>query len=81
LWTDGKFLIYAQPRSWKVRNVRASPLVSVHLNSNDQGGRIVTFEGAGVLNGHSRHPDARPRLLTVRIASCGPGGFGTGLTD
>ena len=60
LWTDGKFLIYAQPRSWKVRNVRASPLVSVHLNSNDQGGRIVTFEGAAEISDtrHLAHQDS-----------------------
>jgi PPOX class probable F420-dependent enzyme len=45
LWADEKFLIYAQPRSWKVRNLRANPLVSLHLNSDDRGGRIATFEG------------------------------------
>ena len=44
LWTDGEFLIYAQPRSWKVRNIRAHPQVSVNLNSNAGGGQIATFE-------------------------------------
>jgi PPOX class probable F420-dependent enzyme len=60
LWTDDKFLIYAQPHSWKVRNVRANPLVSVHLNSDDQGGRIVTFEGAAQVSGprHLAHEDS-----------------------
>jgi len=46
LWDDGEFLIYAQPRSWKVRNIRTHPQVSLHLNSNDQGGRVVTFEAS-----------------------------------
>lgn len=45
LWTDGSFLVYAQPRSWKVRNIRAHPQVSVHLNSDEHGGNVATFEG------------------------------------
>lgn len=45
LWADEKLLVYAQPRSLKVRNIRANPLVSLHLNSDDAGGRIATFEG------------------------------------
>jgi PPOX class probable F420-dependent enzyme len=48
------FLIYAQPQSWKVRNVRVNQLVSVHLNSDDRGGRVVTFEGAAKIS-DSRH--------------------------
>jgi PPOX class probable F420-dependent enzyme len=46
LWDDGEFLVYAQPRSWKVRNIRAHPRVSLHLNSDGQGGRVVTFEAS-----------------------------------
>ncbi len=45
LWDAAEFLVYAQPHSWKVRNIRAHPKVSLHLNSDDQGGQVVTFEG------------------------------------
>jgi PPOX class probable F420-dependent enzyme len=45
LWDATEFLVYAQPHSWKLRNIRAHPKVSLHLNSDDQGGRVVTFEG------------------------------------
>jgi PPOX class probable F420-dependent enzyme len=45
LWHEGEFLVYAQPRSWKVRNIRAHPQVALNLNSNAQGGRVDTFEG------------------------------------
>jgi PPOX class probable F420-dependent enzyme len=45
LWADDTFLVYAKPRSPKVRNIRVNPLVALHLNSDDHGGRIVTFEG------------------------------------
>src|SRR5271154_2585671 len=46
LWDDGEFLIYAQPRSWKVRNIGVHPQVSLNLNSSDSGGRVVTFEAS-----------------------------------
>lgn len=46
LWDADEFLVYAQPHSWKVRNIRANPKVSLHLNSDEQGGRVVTFEGS-----------------------------------
>lgn len=48
LWDSGtgEFLVFAQPRSWKVRNIRANPLVSLNLNSDDHGGKVATFEGS-----------------------------------
>ena len=49
LWDDGEFLVYAQPRSPKVRNIRVHPEVSLHLNSDDRGGRVVTFEASARL--------------------------------
>lgn len=55
LWEEGVFLVYAQPHSWKVRNVRANPKVSLHLNS-DEGGSVVTFEGSADIS--EAHPKA-----------------------
>jgi PPOX class probable F420-dependent enzyme len=49
LWADDEFLVYAQPHSWKVRNIRANPKVSLHLNSDEEGGRVVTFEGSALI--------------------------------
>jgi PPOX class probable F420-dependent enzyme len=46
LWAGGEFLVYAQPHSWKVRNLRVNPLVSLHLNSDESGNRVATFEGS-----------------------------------
>jgi PPOX class probable F420-dependent enzyme len=74
LWADGRFLVYAQPRSRKVRNIRANPLVSLHLNSDDGGGRIVTFEGsAQVSDSHQPAHEDSPYLEKYRdgIASIG----------
>jgi len=50
LWTDDTFLVYAQPGSWKVRNIRAHPQVSVHLNSDESGGNVATFEGTAQID-------------------------------
>ena len=45
--------MYAQPHSWKLQNIRANPQVSLHLNSDEQGNRVVTFEGsARTAGGH-----------------------------
>jgi PPOX class probable F420-dependent enzyme len=74
LWADDTFLVYAQPRSWKVRNVRANPLVSLHLNSNESGGRIVTFEGtAQVSDSHPLAHEDRAYLDKYRAGIAGIG--------
>ena len=49
VWEEDEFLVYAQPRSWKMRNIRVNPQVSLHLNSDTAGGRVVTFEGSARL--------------------------------
>jgi PPOX class probable F420-dependent enzyme len=45
LWDEGEFLVYAQPGSWKVRNIRAHSQVALNLNSTAGGGQVATFEG------------------------------------
>jgi len=74
LWDEGVFVVYAQPDSWKVRNARANPKVSLHLNSDEQGGGVVTFEGsAQVLDGHPQVHEVPAYLAKYRdgIASIG----------
>ena len=46
LWEEDEFPVHAQPHLWRVRNIRANPQVSLHLNSDAGGGRVVTFEGS-----------------------------------
>jgi PPOX class probable F420-dependent enzyme len=74
LWDGGTFVVYAQPDSWKVRNARTNPKVSLHLNSDEQGGGVVTFEGsAQVLDGHPQVHEVPAYLAKYRdgIASIG----------
>jgi PPOX class probable F420-dependent enzyme len=76
LWDEGEFLVYSQPHSGKVRNIRAHPQVSLHLNSDDQGGRVVTFEGsAGIAEG-----DPRPHEVAAYLAKYAGGIAGIGMT-
>ena len=44
LWDGDEFLVYSL-ESARVRNVRANPRVSLHLDGNGMGGDIVTLEG------------------------------------
>jgi PPOX class probable F420-dependent enzyme len=74
LWDEGAFLVYAQPRSWKVRNVRANPSVSLHLNSDEQGGQVVTFEGsAQISDGHPQAHQVAAYLSKYREGIAGIG--------
>ncbi|HLB50048.1 MAG TPA: TIGR03667 family PPOX class F420-dependent oxidoreductase [Anaerolineales bacterium] len=44
LWESDSFLIYTQPRSIKVRNIRHNPNVALHFNDRD-GDDVVVFTG------------------------------------
>ena len=74
LWDGDEFLVYAQPHSWKVRNIRANPRVSLHLDSDEEGGQVVTFEGrAHIGEGDPLAHEAAAYLAKYRegIASIG----------
>lgn len=74
LWDGGEFLVYAQPRSWKVRNIRANPRVSLHLNSDRDGGQVATFEGsARIAEGHQPAHEVDAYLAKYREGIAGIG--------
>ena len=56
LWQDGAFLIYSQPDKPKLRNLAASPLVSLHFRGTRNGEDIATLEGEARRAGE--HPRA-----------------------
>jgi PPOX class probable F420-dependent enzyme len=69
LWDEGEFLVYAQPHSWKVRNIPGHPKVSLHLNSDAEGGRVVTFEAAArVIEGQPPAHEVAAYLAKYRDA-------------
>jgi PPOX class probable F420-dependent enzyme len=45
LWEGDSFLIYTQPGSVKVRNLRLNPNVALQFNTDREGGEVVVFTG------------------------------------
>ena len=52
-WDGKTFLIYTQPSSVKLRNLQHNPKVSLHFNSDEDGGDIAIFAGEASID-----PDA-----------------------
>lgn len=80
LWEDGGFLIYSSADGLKVRNIEASPRVSLHLEGDGQGGAIVTFEGAARIDTGGPPADAVPGYVAkygelVRALGWDPAGL------
>ncbi len=74
LWDGSEFLVYAQPRSWKVRNIRVNPRVSLHLNSDQEGARVATFEGSvRICEGHPPGHEIDTYLAKYREGIAGIG--------
>jgi PPOX class probable F420-dependent enzyme len=74
LWEEDEFLVYAQPHSRKVRNIRAHPQVSLHLNSDAEGGQVVTFEGlARIAEGSPPAHEVAAYLAKYRAGIAGIG--------
>lgn len=50
LWqeADQSVLMYSQPNTMKLRNLRANPKVSLHFNSDPYGNDVVRLEGTAV---------------------------------
>src|SRR5262245_5228209 len=54
LWAEDSILIYTQPGSVKVRNIKANPNVAIHLNSDRLGDDVA------VLTGQARFEERMP---------------------
>jgi PPOX class probable F420-dependent enzyme len=51
LWEDGEIVVCSLATTPRVRNVRANPRVAVSLNSDAEGGDVVTLEGEARIEG------------------------------
>jgi len=50
VWDGERFLIYSRPGSGKVPNIRGNPRVSLNLDSDGEGGDVVTIEGTAEID-------------------------------
>jgi len=64
LWTDGEFLVFSRTGAPRARNVVANPNVSIHLNSDDKGDGIVTFEALARLEPGAPPASALPAYVS-----------------
>ncbi|MBD8079323.1 TIGR03667 family PPOX class F420-dependent oxidoreductase [Cellulosimicrobium arenosum] len=61
-WWDegtGELVVQSQPRTAKLRNVRAQPRVAVHLNSTPGGGDVVVLTGSARIDDAGLTSDER----------------------
>lgn len=63
LWDDGQFLIFSQPRTQKLRNIRVNPKVSVHLNSDARAEHVVRFDGLAEIVPRGQPATAFPAMI------------------
>jgi PPOX class probable F420-dependent enzyme len=47
---DGTLLIYSQPDKPKLRNIGSNAAVAINFDSEENGDRVVIFEGAAVID-------------------------------
>jgi PPOX class probable F420-dependent enzyme len=50
LWDGETFLIYTEPSSYKVRNIRRNSRVALHFDSGEDGEDVMVFTGTAVLD-------------------------------
>ncbi len=52
LWEENTVLIFSEPKTPKVANIRRSPKVALHFDSDGEGGDIVVITGeAAIISG------------------------------
>jgi PPOX class probable F420-dependent enzyme len=64
LWDDGEIVVCSLASTPRVRNIRADPRVAVNLNSNLEGGDIVTVEGEARIVGTELDVATEPAYRT-----------------
>jgi PPOX class probable F420-dependent enzyme len=47
VWEDDSFLVYSQPKAFKLKHIRKNPQVAAHFNTEDELGekRMIIFTG------------------------------------
>lgn len=50
LWTEGRALVFSEPRTAKVRNLRADPRVALHLEAGEDHEQLTVLRGTAALS-------------------------------
>ena len=54
-WDGEKILVYSQPTSHKLMNIRRNPRVSLNFQANDEGGDIIVLKGEASVDEKTKH--------------------------
>jgi PPOX class probable F420-dependent enzyme len=57
-WNGKEILMYSQPASHKLTNIRRNPRVSMNFQANEEGGDIVVMTGKASIDDKPRHDAA-----------------------
>ena len=63
LWDDRSVLIFSQPQTPKVRNIRRNPAVALHFDGDGRGGDIVVLTGRAEVVGDAPSVPAVPEYV------------------
>jgi PPOX class probable F420-dependent enzyme len=63
LWSAGEFQVFSRKGAPRARNIATNANVSVHLNSDDKGDGIVTFEGLARIEPGAQPASALPAYV------------------
>ncbi len=63
LWDGDVFHVYSQPDKPKLRNIRANPRVSLHLEGGEEGSDVVTFEGRAEVAANGAPATSSPEYI------------------
>jgi len=54
-WDGESILIYSQPASFKLGNIRRNPKVSLNFNADEEGGNIIVLTGVASIDENPKH--------------------------
>ncbi|MGH2530282.1 MAG: TIGR03667 family PPOX class F420-dependent oxidoreductase [Actinomycetota bacterium] len=63
LWDGDVFHMYSQPDKPKLRNIRANPRASLHLEGGEEGSDVVTFEGRAEIATNTAPATSNPEYI------------------
>jgi PPOX class probable F420-dependent enzyme len=63
LWEDGEALVYSDKRAKRNENLRLNPRVTLHLDTNPEGGDVLVIEGEARFDEDAPPVTANPAYL------------------
>lgn len=82
IWENGSFLIFSQPKAYKVKHIEKNPKVALHFNTDETGDKhVIIFTGEATIDRDSPPAHEVPAYLEkyrsgITALDMTPEGFG-----